>query len=264
VEAEKSRVTIRHEAIPGFMKAMTMPFTLKNPNDLDDVRPGDEIEAKLRVERQNGEVKDYALLDLVVSRPAPAQALTLNLSGERPEIIKASSVLKPGELVPDFAMVDQEGQAFKLSDLRGNVVALTFIFTGCPLPDFCPRMDRKFSEVADHVKAARGRAEHVRLVSVSFDPDHDTPSVLKSHATVLGASPPLWTFAVASHAELARVARPLGLVYGPGREGIIHNLVIAVIGPDGRLVRLETGEAARSWDTADLLKTMYSRLPRSK
>ena len=264
VEPTKGGITIRHEEIPGFMKAMTMPFTLKDPKELDDVQPGDEVEARLRVVREAGEVKDYELLDLVVTNPAPAQPLSLSLSGGRAEVAPAPQVLTPGAMVPDFTMTDQDGKALKLSDLRGKVVALTFIFTGCPLPDFCPKMDKKFSEVADRVGALPDRAEQIRLLSVSFDPEHDTPAVLKAHAKVLGASPPLWTFAVASHPELARVVRPLGLAYGPGREGIIHNLVIAVIDPEGRLVRLETGEAARSWETADLLKSMYSRLPLSK
>ncbi len=261
VEPSQGRVTIRHEEIPGFMKAMTMPFTLKDPKDLDDVRPGDEVEALLRVERYENEVKDYWLHDLVVSKPAPAQSLSLNLAGGKSEVGPAARVLAPGDPVPDFAMTDQDGKALRLSDLRGRVVALTFIFTGCPLPDFCPRMDRKFSEAADRLRAAPERARQARLLSVSFDPEHDTPAVLKAHARGLGAEPPLWTFAVAPHAELAKVAAPLGLAYGPGRDGMIHNLVIAVIDPGGRLVRLETGEAARSWDTAGLLKAMYSRLP---
>ena len=96
----------------------------------------------------------------------------------------------------------------RLSDLRGKVVALTFIYTRCPLPDFCPLMDRKFAELADRIGAVAGRAEHVRLLSVSFDPEHDTPEVLRKHAENLGARPPLWRFAVASHEELGQGRRP--------------------------------------------------------
>lgn len=263
VSPENGRVTIRHEEIPGFMAAMTMPFTVKDRQDLEDVHPGDEVEGSLRVETAGGEVSRYELTSLSVSRYAPPPALTLNLSGGKPELATAPKVLRPGDPVPDFTMTDQDGKTFKLSDLRGKVVALTFIFTRCPLPDFCPRMDRKFAALADRVAAVPARGERVRLVSVSIDPDHDTPEVLKEHARRQGAKPPLWTFAVAPHRELDKVSGPLGLVFGPARDGIIHNLTVAVIDPEGRLTRLETGPAAGAWDPLDLLKTIYSRIPRS-
>ncbi len=124
-------------------------------------------------------------------------------------------------------------------------------------------MDRKYSELADRIGAVSGRAEHVRHLSVSFDPEHDTPEVLRKHAENLGARPPLWRFAVASHGELAKVAAPLGLTYGPAPGEIIHNLSTAVIDPEGRLVRLDVGASSRAWKSADLLKVIYSRIPKS-
>jgi protein SCO1/2 len=157
----------------------------------------------------------------------------------------------------------RRGRPLKLSDLRGKVVALTFIYTRCPLPDFCPMLDTKFARASEQASAVTKRASRLVFLSVSFDPEHDTPEALARHARARGAKPPLWTFAVATHPELARVGRPLGLVYGPGRDEVLHNLVVAVIGPDGRLVRIETGAAARAWEPGDLLKTMYSQIPRS-
>lgn len=257
-------VTIRHDAIPGFMGAMTMPFTLKDRSLLDDVHPGDEVEGSLRVVREGGEVQDYELTDLIVSRTAPPAPLSLNLAGGAPSVGPAAKALKPGDPVPDFAMTGQDGKTFRLSDLRGKVVALTFVYTRCPLPDFCPRMDAKFAEASSAAAAVPGRAEHLRFLSVSFDPEHDAPEVLARHAEARGARPPLWTFAVAQHDELARVAGPLGLSYGPTRGEIIHNLTLAVVDPGGALARLETGPAARGWATADLLKLMYSRIRPSK
>ncbi len=108
-------------------------------------------------------------------------------------------------------MTASDGSPLKLSDFRGKEVALTFIFTRCPLPEFCPRMDRKFAELADRIGAVSNRAEKIRLLSVSFDPEHDPPEFLAAHAKNRGAKRPLWTFAVALHAELNRVAA-LGLV----------------------------------------------------
>jgi protein SCO1 len=263
VEVKSGLVTVRHREIPGFMDAMTMPFDVKDREVLDDLRPGDEVEGTLNVVSERGVVKDYELVDLHVTRPAPAPKLTLNLSGGGLQIGPAPRLLEIGETVPDFDMTTQEGEPLKLSELRGKVVVLTFIYTRCPLPDFCPLMDRKFAELADRIGAVAGRAEHVRLLSVSFDPEHDTPEVLRKHAENLGARPPLWRFAVASHEELNKVAAPLGLTYGPSSEEIIHNLSTAVIDPEGKLVRLYAGASSRTWTSADLLKVISSRIPGS-
>jgi protein SCO1 len=253
-------VSIHHEEIPGLMGAMTMPFTLKDRTILDDLHPGDEVEGTLRVEWDRTRVKDYELVDLFVTRPAPAPATVTpeesGTGGKLGQIRPAPRRLEPGEMIPDFTMTTQEGRTLALSELRGKAVVLTFIYTRCPLPDFCPLMDRKFKELAEKVDAIPGRAEQVRLLSVSFDPEHDTPELLRKHAQVQGARPPLWTFAVASHDELAKVAGPLGLMYGPRPDEIIHNLCTAVVDPEGRLARLEVGASGARWQPSDLLKTV--------
>lgn len=261
VNPETGLVTIRHDPIPGFMGAMTMPFTVKDHGLLEDVRVGDEVEGELKVVREAGEVKDYELTALTVSRPAPAPGLTLNIGGGQPSLAPAPQLLKPGDPVPDFEMTGEDGKSLRLSDLRGKSVALTFIYTRCPLPDFCPRMDAKFADASERAAVGRGKYEKLRFISVSFDPEHDTPETLRQHARARGARAPLWTFAVASHPELSKVARPLGLVYGPGKDEVVHNLVVAVIGPDGKLVRLETGTKAREWPAGEIVKTMDSSIP---
>ena len=252
VEAGSGEVTIAHEAMPGFMEAMTMPFVLAEKGGLDDVRPGDEVEGPLVVEFEAGKVKDYRLSGLVVTRPSLEQPGDPSSEPPRP------SPLKIGEVVPDFAVTTQDGATVRLSDLRGKVVALTFIYTRCPLPDFCPALDTKFAEMARRISAVPARAEKIRLLSISFDPEHDTPEVLRAHAKVRGARPPLWGFAVASHEELARVAGALGLEYAPASGQVIHNRVAAVIGPDGRLARLEGGGG---WTADEMIKTIYAVSP---
>jgi protein SCO1/2 len=254
VTPSNGQVIIAHETIPGFMKAMTMPFTLKDHSLLEDLRPGDTVEGPLRVDSENGIVQDYELLDLVVTRPATPPPRVLNLSGKTPELREAPKRLEPGDVVPDFAMTTQDGKSLKLSDLRGDVIVLTFIYTRCPLPDFCPLMDRKFGELAGKLEVNPERARRVRLLSVSFDPEHDTPEVLAKHAKLRGAKPPLWTFAVASHDELAKIAGPVGLMYGPRPDEIVHNLCTVVIDPSGRLARLEVGTAGKNWQPVELLR----------
>jgi protein SCO1/2 len=268
IHQASGQVVIRHDEIPGLMSAMTMPFTLKEKERevFDDLRVGDEVEGLLRVTYSGDVVQDYELVNLVVTKPAlgPAptggSSLTLSLRGGTPQLGPAPRRLEPGEMVPDFAMTTQDGQAVSLAGLRGKVVVLTFIYTRCPLPDFCPLMDRKFAALAAAIEAFPERAAHVRLISLSFDPEHDTPDILTKHAATQGAHPPLWTFAVANHEELAKVAPSLGLVYGPMRGEIMHNLSTAIIGPDGKLAALLVGPAARSWTPPDALKVIYPML----
>jgi protein SCO1/2 len=254
VDAGAKRVVIRHEEIPGFMPQMTMPFSVADANALAAVRPGDKVSATLKVRGDHSE-----LADLTVTEPAEPQELTLDLSAGEAKVRPRIPKLEPGDEVPDFAMTTQDGSTQRLSDLRGEVVVVTFIYTRCPLPDFCPKMDERFAELARMVGAVPGRAEKVRLVSVSFDPEHDTPEVLARHAKLRGARPPLWRFAVASHEELSKVAEPLGLMYGPRKDEIIHNLTTSVIGPDGRLVRRLEGS---SWSPEDVFKTIRGLLPK--
>lgn len=258
VNAAERELQIRHDEIPGFMKAMTMPFKVAEDVDMDDFRVGDLLEAKLRVEFEDGIVRDYNLLDPTVTKPAldSGPSATLDLSGASPTVKVHPRRLQPGDEVPDFAMTDQDGQTRRLADLRGKIVVLTFVYTRCPLPDFCPAMDRRFSELAQSLSRSADRSERVRLVSLSFDPEHDVPEVLKKHAAIRGAEPPLWTYAVASHEELAKIAPAVGLIYGPGKNEIIHNLCTAIIGPDGKLVRLEIGAKNNAWTTADFLQTI--------
>ncbi|MFO0908322.1 MAG: SCO family protein [Isosphaeraceae bacterium] len=265
VDPKRRVVNLRHDAIPGFMDAMTMPFTLRDPAIFEDLRPNDEVEGNLRVEKENGEVADYELSELVVARPAPPPQFKLGIGGDgQATLTPVPQRLRPGDTVPDFAMTTQEGKPLRLSDLKGKYVVLTFIYTRCPLPNFCPAMDKKFSQLADRIEAVAGRADQIRLLSVSFDPEHDTPEILAQHARTRGARLPLWVFAVATHPELAKIAAPLGLTYGPTANEVIHNLSTAVIDPEGRLIRLETDEGARSLSPTDVLKLIHPRIQQTK
>jgi len=263
VEKELEHVTIDHEAVPGLMDAMKMRFSFKDHAVLDRLEPGDAVEGTLQVEKENGVVLDYRLRGLAVTRPAPPRRLVKGESADNLPLRDQPRRLEIGDLVPDFTMTNQDGKAVRLADLRGNVVVLTFIYTRCPLPDFCPLMDRKFADLAQHLGNFPGRARLVRLISLSFDPDHDTPDVLRKHAQIRGAAPPLWSYAVASHDELAKIGAPLGLFYGPGKDDIAHNLCTAVIDRAGKLARLEVGTAGNKWETVSFLKTIYSLIPAS-
>jgi protein SCO1/2 len=244
IDKESGQVMIRHDEIPGYMKAMTMPFDLKGQEVLNELFPGDEVEGELIVKSDDIEIKN-----LVITNPAPPTAIKFGPNGV--EVQAKPTLLLAGELVPEFQFTLQDGKAAKLGDYRGKIVLLTFIYTRCPLPNFCPMMDRKFGELAARLSAT-GKGENVRLLSVSFDPENDTPEVLAKHAAAKGAKMPLWSFGVATHEELGKFGPLLGLMYGPGEKEVLHNLVTAVIGPDGTLLRLDQGASGGAWLVDDM------------
>ena len=231
IKSGGAELVIRHDDIKGFMPGMTMPFTVKDPALSKDRVAGDLIRATLNVTDTEAWLSS---IEKTGWAPLP----------ERKEPLKpAVELVEPGQEVPDQALLDQDGKSFRLSSLRGKAVLLTFIYTRCPLPDFCPRMDASFGAVQKAIKAGRLQGP-LHLLSVSFDPDFDTPAVLKAHAAGLGADPALWTFATAPKAEVEAWGARLGLSLirdAKDPASITHNLRTAVIDRQGRLVTILDG-----------------------
>jgi protein SCO1/2 len=152
-------------------------------------------------------------------------------------------VLEPGGSVPDEALQDETGATRRLTDWKGRAVALTFIYTRCPMPDFCQLMERRFADVQKRAAADPSLRDRVHLVSISFDPDHDTPAVLKAHARAVGADPRIWTHLTGPAAAIENVASKFGVsvLRDDETEAITHNLRTAVIDPRGRLVKIYSG-----------------------
>jgi protein SCO1/2 len=251
VRSGGAELVIRHDDIPGFMPGMTMPFRVKDPALARGRIAGDLVRATLMV------TDDEAWLGTVEKTgwaPLP----------ERKEPLRpAVSLVEPGETVPDQALVDQDGKPLRLSSLRGSAVLLTFVYTRCPLPEFCPRMDAFFGTVQRAVKDGRLRGP-VRLLSVSFDPDFDTPAELRAHALRVGADGTVWTFATAPRAEVEAWGARLGLSLIRDEKNpadITHNLRTAVIDRQGRLVTILDGN---QWAPAEAIAALASVPAESK
>jgi protein SCO1/2 len=166
-------------------------------------------------------------------------------------------VLAPGDAVPDETLIDQDGKAFRVSSLEGSAVLLTFIYTRCPLPDFCPRMDENFAAVQQAIEDGRLRGP-IRLLSVSFDPDADTPAALRAHALRRGADKAVWTFATAPRERVEAWAGRFGVsvIRDPkDPSAITHNLRTAVIDRKGRLVAILDGNR---WTPAEAIAALAS------
>jgi protein SCO1 len=241
VNVERQELTVKHGDIRGFMPGMTMPFKVRNAADVAAARPGDLISATLVVEDSLG-----YLVDIKKTGEGP-------LPADMPQAPRALTIER-GADVPDAAFLDQDGVKRRLSDWRGQTVAVTFVYTRCPLPDFCPMMDRHFAAAQRALAAQADLAARVHLLSVTFDPDHDTPPVLKRHAARVGAVPATWSYLTGTRQEIDTFAAVFGvtIMREDGTVGeIVHNLRTAVIDRHGRLVTVLNGS---DWTPDQLLK----------
>lgn len=238
VRPETREILIRHQDITGFMPAMTMPFKVRDEALLEHTRPGDLVTATLVV----AEVDAH----LSAITTTGHQALESTVAGDLPKI------LAPGEEVRDALLVDQDGKPRPFSTFRGQRVALTFIYTRCPFPEFCPMMDRHFASVQKQIKSTPALAD-ARLVTMTLDPEYDTPAVLKPYAQTRNADPAIWSFVTGEPDEAARFGSQFGLYVEHNPQNAIditHNLVTAVIDAHGRLVKLHTGN---DWTPTELV-----------
>ncbi len=245
IDLARKEVTIKHDDIAGFMPAMTMPFRVSDARLLEGRAPGDLVTATLVVEEADAYLTTLAKIghsEVVATPPLPAASSGLEL-------------LKTGETVPDQAFVDQDGRARTLADWRGRTIALTFIYTRCPYPTFCPLMDRQFAAIQQAVKADAALSHQVHLVSVSFDPEHDTPAVLRRHAAKLAADPEVWTFVTGDRDEIDRFAARFGvsIVRGNTPADFTHTLRTAVLDGDGRVVSSHPGN---EWMPDDIVRDL--------
>lgn len=239
IETERSEVLVKHGDIKGFMPGMTMPFKVKDPALLSGKRAGDLITATLVVSDL-----DAHLSSVTTTGHAPLDT--------PPVVSDAPRVLAPGETVSDALLIDQDGTPRPFSQLRGHRVALTFIYTRCPLPDFCPLMDRNFAAVQQSVRSTPALAD-VRLVTMTLDPEFDTPAVLKPYAQKANADPAVWSFVTAEPKDAARFASQFGLYVERNADSAIditHNLRTAVIDAEGRLLTVHSGN---DWTPAQLV-----------
>jgi len=241
---EAREMLVRHDDIKGFMPAMTMPYEVSDLSLLEGKAPGDLITATLEV----GEFKGVIT---AVTRTGHAD-LPATPTGET---LAPMAVLVEGDVVPEEILFDQEGQARPFSSFKGQTVALTFMYTTCPMPDFCPLMDRNFAAVQAMLKQTPA-LRHARLVSVTIDPATDTPAVLKKHAATLKADPAVWTFLTGDEINVSHFAAQFGLSVmrnDKDASDISHTLRTIVIGPDSKIVKTFSGNA---WTPAELLATL--------
>lgn len=246
VDPSHAQLVVSHGEIPGFMSAMTMGYAVRDQRALAGLSPGDEITADVVVQNT-----DSWLENIVIVKKAdrPPQALT----PVRPP--------EPGEVVPDFSFINQYGRKEHLSEFHGKAVLLTFIYTRCPLPDYCPRMNLNLAEINLALSKHKQLYAATHLLSVSFDPQHDTPSVLRTYGADFTAhtDPKFhhWEFVAVPSRELRQVAQFFGLSYWQEGTQIVHSMSTTLVAPNGCVYRWYGGN---SWQPVDVLTNLHSLL----
>jgi len=242
LDPKTQEVLVKHEDIAGFMPAMTMPYLVKDVAVLQGRAAGDLITATLNVAPEGG-----AWLSAITktgSAPLPEDA------PEHVPVAANAKILQPGDEAPDTSLTAEDGKPVSLKDFRGSAVALTFIYTACPLPQYCPLLDRRFAELQTLIAADAALRGKVHLLSVSFDPARDDATALKAHAQKLKADPQVWRFASAPEDVVDRFAVGFGVNVIREKDGTItHNLRTAVIDPSGRVVAIHSDN---TWTVQDL------------
>jgi protein SCO1/2 len=232
VDRAAQKMTISHRAIPGYMEAMAMPFAVESAKDLENLAPGSRIDFELKVNRTASKVRHIrvkqAALDDV---PIP----------------KAEGRVAIGDAMPDFTLTDQDGGAVSLSSFRGQLVAVDFIYTRCPLPDVCPRLSANFARLQKRF------GSKIALVSITLDPEYDSPAVLAEYARRYGADSRIWRFLTGPPEQVQKVAGHFGVVYWPEENAITHTSTTALIDTDGRLAASVEGSSFTSQQLIDLV-----------
>ena len=246
IATDATYVTLDHEAVPGFMDAMTMPYKLKDPSTASELHPGDLITARIVVQQDATGYHDAELDSIVVI----AQA--------RPDYKPAVQyhIPNPGDEIPDFHFRNQSDRTIHLSQFKGKTVLVTFIYTRCPMADFCPRMSRNFADIDKALSADPALYNQTHLLSISFDPAYDTPKVLRSYGGAYTGQYTNekfthWDFAAPSEKDLPAVTQFFNVgVSGTDPKTITHSLSTILIGKDGKIA---AWYPTNDWDTKEVL-----------
>jgi protein SCO1 len=245
VTPDRQEATVKHGEIAGLMPAMTMPYKIKEKAELNAVKPGDVIDATLVIVENDAFLTGVKKVGEAPLEQPPPEPTTVTTGSGVP-------LLKPGDVVPDSAFVDQDGRKRAFNSFRGSTVVLTFIYTRCPLPTFCPMMDRHFVAIQERMHDDP-LLKHVHLVTITFDPAYDTPAVLKKHARELNADLNRWTFLTGDRDAIEKFGGRFGVFVTRASNDprdITHNLRTAIVGPDGKIIKIYTGN---EWTPDEIL-----------
>ncbi len=253
VDPAHQTLVVSHDAIPGYMPAMTMPYRVRERETLDAVKPGMTIQFTLIVTDHESFITDVRIRRYESLEPDPAQSRRLAILDEAMgKKSGAAAVLAAGDAVPDFELTDQRNRAVALSQFSGKVAVITFIYTRCPLPDYCMRLTNNFGEMQKRFRERLGK--DMILVSITFDPEHDRPEVLAKYADSWKAESVGWYFLTGSLPAIRRVCGMFGMNFWPEEGLMTHSLHTIVVDRNRKLVANIEGNQFTAKQLGDLVE----------
>lgn len=243
IEPGAHRLSVEHEDVPGFMPSMTMPFDCREAREIAPLHVGDAIQFTLVVTERESWMESVQRIDAKsVKLPAPTPAVAVREKIER---------LKEGDRLPEFALTDDRSEAISRTTFAGKPLLLTFIFTRCPIPNFCPLMSRNF----ESIRRGLGSDSPVQYLSISFDPEFDTPERLATYAARVASDRTGWRFASGTPEEITRLTKAFAVYVQPEAGTFSHGLCTALVGADGTIVKLWRGN---SWEPAEVVAAVQA------
>lgn len=244
---DRSTIDVEHETISGFMPSMTMPFTPRHPKEIASLTLRDAIAFRLEITDKD------ALIDNIRKIAASEVHLPQASSTMTPRTTTASSRLKEGDAMPPFRLTNENGEEITRDTYGGKPFVITFIFTRCPMPNFCPRMSKNFAELQKAIKSGGDALAEAKLLSITIDPQNDTPAVLKDYGKAEGADPEIWNFGTGNPKEIEELTGSFGVYTERAGGSISHGLTTALIDGHGVIVKLWRGNG---WTPHEVIKSL--------
>lgn len=238
-------VTIAHDDIPGLMPAMTMSFATADRAGAASLKPGDRVRFQLHTDGADWTVDSFAVVGHAAT-PSPVPS--------RPATIRR---LREGDHLPAFSCLTEENLPLTAASLRGHATLLTFIFTRCPVPEYCPAMALRFAQLQKAILTAPGFAGQARLLSITLDPEFDRPEILKAYGEAVGANPAVWQFATGDKEAIAALTKSFAVYTERNGVTLEHTLCTALVGPDGRILQLWRGNG---WKIDEVLPALAAAI----
>jgi protein SCO1 len=247
ITPDRKQARIEHENIPGYMEAMTMMFDVKDPKELEGLQPNDQVAFRMVVTENDGWIDQVKKIGTVIPTNTPPPF----------RVVREVEPLKVGDLLPEYKFTNELGKAVALSDFKGKAVAITFLFTRCPFPTFCPRMATNLKEAYKLLKEKSDAPKNWHLLAITIDPEFDTPAVLKTYAERYEYDPAKWSFLTGPHIDITAITEQFGLLYwrpDPNQPlNISHNLRTAVIDANGRVKKILP---ENKWEAPELVQEL--------
>jgi protein SCO1 len=257
VDPSHRTIFVSCESISGYMEAMIMPISVRDSKTLAGLAPGVMVDFTLVVEKKASYAESIYVRDFEDLEQQPLAARRLKIIEDLDSAKSlGTSVLKIGQRLPSVVLTDQNRTEIDLAGFAGKVVLVNFIYTHCPLPDYCFRLSNNLGNIQRRFKPQMGR--DLILLSVTFDPINDQPEVLASYARTWKADPN-WHFLTGALPEVRRVCNMFGVNFWPDEAELMHSLHTAIIDQQGRLAANLEGNQFTAQQLGDLVQTILNQ-----